>query len=30
LAGTRNVTTWPMPIITYQETISTPGGGNFL
>jgi len=26
LAGTRKVTTWPMPIITYHETTSIPGG----
>src|SRR5688500_942858 len=24
-----SVTTWPMPIITYQDTTSTPSGGNF-
>jgi len=27
--GTLSVTTWPMPIITYQLTTSTPAGGNF-
>jgi hypothetical protein len=25
--GTRKVTTWPIPIITYHDTTSTPGGG---
>jgi len=29
-AGKRSVTTCPIPIITYQETTSTPGGGKFL
>src|SRR5438105_9016712 len=29
-AGRRSVITWPMPIITYQLTTSTPGGGNAL
>ncbi len=29
-AGSRSVTTWPIPIITYQLTTSTPAGGNAL
>jgi len=28
-AGTPQMTTWPMPIITYQATMSTPSGGNY-
>jgi hypothetical protein len=29
-AGSRNVITWPIPIITYQETTSIPAGGKAL
>jgi hypothetical protein len=28
--GNLNVTTWPMPIMTYHEITSTPCGGKFL